>query len=437
MKKPIVAIIGAPNVGKSTFFNRMAGKKISIVDDIPGITRDRIFASTNWCGYDFIIVDTGGLDFSKSDEIYKNIFTQAQLAIDVADVIIFFVDGKTGLTHSDMEVADYLRKFKTPKIVAVNKLDNNETEKIYEFYQLGLGEPIGISAEQGKGTGDLLDEVVKNIQKVSSEDNSDGIKIAIVGKPNVGKSSLANLLLGENRTVVSSVAGTTRDAIDTPFKYNNKDYILIDTAGMRKKSRIEPSSIERYSIIRTLDAIERCDVAILVLDATEGLTDQDVKIAGLLHESQKPNVIVVNKWDLIEKDHKTMNEFIKKMDIDMAFMKYFVPLFISCKTSQRTGQVMEKVEYVYANSSRNITMGVFNSVLSNAISVTQPPFKNGRRLKITHGRQSGINPPTFLIFCNDASLAENSYMRYIENSFRNAFDFKGTPIKIIFLDNKE
>lgn len=437
MKKPLVAIVGKPNVGKSTFFNKVAGKKISIVEDIPGVTRDRIFADAEWCGYKFQIVDTGGLDFNNEDEMNKRILEQANLAIDLADVIIFFVDGKQGLTAQDMEIANYLRKSRSPKILAVNKLDNYEVEKTYEFYELGLGDPIAISAEQGKGVGDLLDEVVKYLKHIETEENDEVVKIALVGKPNAGKSSITNRLLGEDRVVVSSVAGTTRDAIDSPFRWNNKDYCLIDTAGLRRKSKIEPSSIERYSAIRTLNAIERCDVAVLVIDASQGVTEQDVKIAGSIHEQGKPSVIVVNKWDLIDKDETSVKKFEKQFQIDLAFMKYYVTLYVSCETGQRIGKIMETVDMVLKNAKREIPMALFNNVLNNAISTTEPPAKNGRRLKIIFGKQVATCPPTFNIYCNDASLVENSYIRYIENNLRRAFDFKGTPIKIQFKNKND
>ncbi len=437
MKKPLVAIVGKPNVGKSTFFNKVAGSKISIVEDIPGVTRDRIFANAEWCGYSFQIVDTGGLDFNKEDEINKRIIEQANLAIDLADVIVFFVDGKEGLTASDMEVANHLRRAKAPKIVAVNKLDNFEREKTYEFYELGLGEPIPISAEQSKGIGDLLDEIVKYLKKLNPTEEDNDIKIALVGKPNAGKSSITNKLLGEDRVVVSSVAGTTRDAIDSPFKWNNKDYCLIDTAGLRRKSKIEQGSIERYSVIRSLNAIERCDVAVLVIDASQGITEQDVKIAGLIHEQGKPSVIVINKWDLVENAEKSRKEFEKQLNDDLAFMKYYVVLFVSCETGQRIGKIMETVDMVLNNAKREIPMALFNNVLTNAITVTEPPSKNGKRLKIIFGKQVAVCPPTFNIYCNDASLVENSYIRYLENSLRRAFDFKGTPVKIQFKNKSD
>lgn len=437
MKKPLVAIVGKPNVGKSTFFNKVAGSKISIVEDIPGVTRDRIFANAEWCGYQFQIVDTGGLDFNKDDEINKHIIEQANLAIDLADVIVFFVDGKEGLTSSDMEVANHLRRAKAPKIVAVNKLDNYEREKTYEFYELGLGDPIPISAEQSKGIGDLLDEIVKYLKKIENTDDDSEIKIAIVGKPNAGKSSITNRLLGEDRVVVSSIAGTTRDAIDSPFRWNGKDYCLIDTAGLRRKSKIEAGSIERYSAIRSLNAIERCDVAVLVIDASQGITEQDVKIAGLIHEQGKPSVIVINKWDLIENVESARKEFEKQLSNDLAFMKYYVLLFVSSKTGQRVGKIMEMVDMVLSNAKKEISMSLFNNVLTNAITVTEPPSKNGKRLKIIFGKQVAVCPPTFNIYCNDSSLIENSYIRYLENSLRRAFDFKGTPIKIQFKNKNE
>lgn len=437
MKKPLVAIVGKPNVGKSTFFNKVAGSKISIVEDIPGVTRDRIFANAEWCGYQFQIVDTGGLDFNKDDEINKRIIEQANLAIDLADVIVFFVDGKEGLTSSDMEVANHLRRAKAPKIVAVNKLDNYEREKTYEFYELGLGDPIPISAEQSKGIGDLLDEIVKYLKKIENTDDDSEIKIAIVGKPNAGKSSITNRLLGEDRVVVSSIAGTTRDAIDSPFRWNGKDYCLIDTAGLRRKSKIEAGSIERYSAIRSLNAIERCDVAVLVIDASQGITEQDVKIAGLIHEQDKPSVIVINKWDLIENVESARKEFEKQLSNDLAFMRYYVLLFVSSKTGQRVGKIMEMVDMVLSNAKKEISMSLFNNVLTNAITVTEPPSKNGKRLKIIFGKQVAVCPPTFNIYCNDSSLIENSYIRYLENSLRRAFDFKGTPIKIQFKNKNE
>lgn len=437
MKKPIVAIVGKPNVGKSTFFNKVAGSKISIVEDIPGVTRDRIFANAEWSGYSFQIVDTGGLDFNKEDEINKRIIEQANLAIDLADVIILFVDGREGLTSHDIEVANHLRRAKAPKIVAVNKLDNYEYEKAYEFYELGLGEPIAISAEQSKGIGDLLDAVVTHLKKYDASSDDEIVKIALLGKPNAGKSSITNRLLGEDRVVVSSVAGTTRDAIDSPFRWNNKDYCLIDTAGLRRKSKIEPDSIERYSAIRSLTALERCDVALLVIDAEAGITEQDVRIAGLIHEQGKPSVVVVNKWDLIKDSEKARKDFEKQFEVDLAFMKYYVTIYVSCASGQRIGQIMEKVDYVLANAKRQVPMALFNNVLTNAISASEPPAKHGKKLKVIFGKQTANCPPTFTIYCNDASMIENSYIRYIENNIRRAFDYKGTPIKVQFKNKSE
>ena len=437
MKKPIVAIVGRPNVGKSTFFNKVAGSKISIVEDIPGVTRDRIIANAEWCGYQFQIVDTGGLDFKNDSEINKRIIEQANLAIDIADVIVFFVDGKQGITHQDQEIATYLRRSKAPKILAVNKLDNFEREKTYEFYELGLGDPIAVSAEQSKGIGDVLDAVVKNLNLVEKDELEGAVKIALVGKPNAGKSSLTNRLLGEDRVVVSPVAGTTRDAIDSPFRWNNADYVLIDTAGLRRKSKIQPDSIERYSVVRSLNAIERCDVAVLVIDASEGITEQDVRIAGLIHEQGKPSVIVVNKWDLIEKNEKSVKDFEHQFEVDLAFMKYFVTLYVSCETGQRIGKIMEAVNMVLTNAKRDIPMALFNNVLTNAISVTEPPAKNGKKVKIIFGKQVATCPPTFDIYTNHAELIENSYARYLENSLRRAFNFEGTPIRIRFKNKGE
>lgn len=432
MKKPLVAIVGTPNVGKSTFFNKISGKKISIVEDEPGVTRDRIYADADWCGYSFSLVDTGGLDLSKKDEMYDNILSQAKLAMELADVIVFFVDGKKGMTSSDMEVAQLLRKTKAPKIVAVNKLDSFDLEKTYEFYALRLGEPVPISCEQSKGLGDLLDIIVEKIPKVEEDEKYADTKIAIVGKPNAGKSSLTNCLLGEKRMVVSDVAGTTRDAIDSPFRYNQKDYMLIDTAGLRKKARIDNKSVERYSAIRSIEAIRRCNIALLVIDATQGITEQDVKIAGLIHEENKPSIVVVNKWDLVDKKHTSVEDFKKQLEIDLAYMKYFVTVFISCESGQRIGKVMETVEQVLINTERTITMGVFNTVLTNALAVAEPPYRNGRRLKIIFGKQTASSPPAFTIYCNNASLVDDSYSRYLENNLRSSFDFSGTPIKMIF-----
>jgi len=433
MKKPLVAIVGRPNVGKSTFFNRVCGRRLSIVEDMPGVTRDRIYADAEWCGHNFTLVDTGGLDFANAqDEIQKNIFTQAQVAIDLADVIMLFVDGREGITNNDREVATFLRKSKKPIVLVVNKLDNNEVENTYDFYELGLGEPFAVSAEQAKGIGDVLDEVVKSFKtKVTDDDLTPTIKIAIVGRPNAGKSSITNKILGEDRVVVSNVAGTTRDAIDTPFKYNGKDYVIIDTAGMRRKSQIPKESVERYSILRSLDAIERADIVLIAVDSVDKLTEQDVRIAGYVHEKGKPSIIVMNKWDLIEKDDKTINRYNEKLKEDLKFMDYFVPVYVSALTGQRLNKIMPTVETVLENAGKRISTGVLNEILQEAITVKEPPTKNGRRLKIMFSTQASTNPPTFVIFVNDSKLMHFSYERYLENCIRRQVDFSGTPIKIV------
>ena len=433
--KPLVAIVGRPNVGKSTFFNKICGRRISIVDDIAGVTRDRIYGDAEWCGNFFTLVDTGGLDFESKGEIEKNIFNQAQIAIDLADVILFFVDGKSGICGADRQVADYLMKrTKKDVILVVNKLDNLEIDNLYDFYELGFKYVYPISSEQSKGLGDLLDEVVNCLKShnFDLQENKQATKIAIVGKPNAGKSSLTNKLLGEERLVVSKIAGTTRDAIDSPFKYNGKDYILIDTAGLRKKSAIEDASIERYSVLRTIEAIKRADVVITMIDVAEGITEQDIKVAGFVHDQKKPNLIVLNKWDLIEnKDDKTINVFKKKLDEELKFMDYYVPLFISVKTGQRVAKIMEEVERVITNANKRISTGQLNDIIQSAINMKQPPSKNGQRLKILYATQTGVNPPTIVIFVNDKSLMHFSYERYLENTIRKAVDFSGTPINIV------
>ena len=437
--RPLVAVVGRPNVGKSTFFNKVCGKRISIVDDIAGVTRDRIYGDAEWCGHYFTLVDTGGLDFEEQGEIQKNIFAQAQIAIDLADVILLFVDGKTGITNADRQVAEYLRKSKKNIIVVVNKLDNFEVENSYDFYELGFKDVFAISAEQSKGLGDLLDQVVAYLKQKSknTDEPKDAVKIAIVGKPNAGKSSLTNRLLGEERLVVSSIAGTTRDAIDTPFRYNNKDYVLIDTAGLRKKNAIEDSSIERYSVLRSIEAIKRADVVLIVIDVASGITEQDVKVAGFVHEQKKPSVIVLNKWDLVEKDDKTINTYTNKLKEDLKFMDYFVPVFISAKTSQRTNKIMPLVEKVLENASKRIKTGVLNEIIQNAINMKQPPSKNGQRLKILYATQASTNPPNIVIFVNDKSALHFSYERYLENCIRSAVDFEGTPIQLTIKNRSE
>lgn len=437
--RPLVAVVGRPNVGKSTFFNKICGRRISIVDDLAGVTRDRIYGDAEWCGHYFTLVDTGGLDFEEQGEMQKNIFAQAQIAIDLADVILFFVDGKEGLTNSDRQVADFLRKCKKDVILVVNKLDNFEVENSYDFYSLGIKRLFPISAEQMKGLGDLLDEVVNCLKHNAdlTKEPTDAIKIAIVGKPNAGKSSLTNKLLGEERLVVSSVAGTTRDAIDTPFRYNGKDYVLIDTAGMRKKSVIEDSSIERYSVLRSIEAIKRADVVLVVIDIDNGITEQDIKVAGFVHEQKKPSIIVLNKWDLVEKDDKTINKYTDKLKEELKFMDYFQPLYISALTGQRTNKIMPLVETVYENASKRVKTGVLNEIIQNAINLKQPPSKNGQRLKIYYATQASTNPPNFVIFVNEKDNMHFSYLRYLENTIRKSVDFQGTPIQITIKNRSE
>lgn len=438
MRKPLVALIGRPNVGKSTFFNTICGRRISIVKDMPGVTRDRIYGDAEWCGYAFSIVDTGGLDVKNKDDFQNNITRQAQIAVELADVVVFMVDGKEGLVPADYDVADFLRKYNIPVVLVVNKLDNNEVEKSYEFYSLGIGDPFVCSAENSKGIGDILDECVSHFKnKISPEEDANKIKVAVVGKPNAGKSSIINKLLGENRVMVSNVAGTTRDAIDSPFKYNGKDYLLIDTAGIRRKRSIESESVELYSVIRAFDAIRRADVVVMVVDATEGLSEQDVRIAGFIHEEGKPSVIVMNKWDLIEKDAYSMNKFNDQLNEDLKFMSYFVPLYTSAVTGQRLNKIMESVEMVHEHASYRISTSQINEILANAVSVNEPPMKNGKRCKIYYMTQGAINPPTFIVFVNDKDLMHFSYLRYLENSIRSAVDFSGTPIKIILRSKSE
>ncbi len=432
MRKPLVALIGRPNVGKSTFFNTVCGRRISIVKDMPGVTRDRIYGDAEWCGYAFSLVDTGGLDVQNKDDFQNNITRQAQIAVELADVVVFMVDGKEGLVAADYDVADFLRKYSVPVVLVVNKLDNNELDKTYEFYSLGIGDPMICSAENSKGIGDILDECVKHFKtKISPEEDAEKIKVAVVGKPNAGKSSIINKLLGENRVMVSNVAGTTRDAIDSPFRYNDRDYLLIDTAGIRRKRSIESETVELYSVLRAFDAIRRADVVVMVVDSTEGLSEQDVRIAGFIHEEGKPSVVVMNKWDLIEKDSYSMNKFNDNLSEDLKFMSYFVPLYTSAVTGQRLNKIMESVEMVYEHSKYRISTSQINEILSNAVSVNEPPMKNGKRCKIYYMTQASVAPPTFIVFVNDKNLMHFSYLRYLENSIRSAVDFSGTPIKII------
>lgn len=439
MTKPLVAVVGRPNVGKSTFFNRMCGKRISIVKDLPGVTRDRIYADAEWQGYNFTLIDTGGIELKSDDAMYKHIRKQVEIAVDVADVIVFFVDGKQGLVASDMDVADYLRTVNKPVVLAVNKLDNFTVENmdaVYDFYQLGLGEPIGVSAEQSKGLGDLLDEIVKYFDKIES-DESDNIKIAVVGRPNVGKSSMVNKILGYERVIVSDVAGTTRDAVDTPFTRNDKNYTIIDTAGLRRKRGVEFDTVESYSVMRSIAAIKRADVVLIVFDSSEEISEQDVRIAGMVHEEGKPCIIVMNKWDVVEKDTHTIEDYKKTLDNQLAFMDYYVPIFVSAKTGQRVDRIFDVIDKVYENASRRIPTGILNDVIREAVSVNEPPSPSGRRLKILYATQTDVNPPKIVIFVNNEKILHFSYRRYLENSLRKAFDFSGTPIVVVYNSKKE
>ncbi len=436
MANPLVAIVGRPNVGKSTFFNKVCGKKISIVEDFPGVTRDRLYADAEWCGRYFTVVDTGGIELKSTDEMWRHIQKQAETAIETADVIIFFTDVKTGLNSSDEDIAIRLRKSGKPVVLAVNKLDNYDPVKLYEFYNLGLGEPFGISAEHGTGIGDLLDEVVANLDKIGAQKEDSSVKIAVVGKPNAGKSSLCNKLLGFDRTIVSDIAGTTRDAIDTPFTFNGQDYTLIDTAGIRKKKNVE-EDLEYYSVLRALGAIRRADVCVIMIDSTIGVTEQDVKICGYVHEQKKPSVVVMNKWDLVEKDTNTINKFNEKLREDLKFMDYVIPIYVSAKTGQRTEKILSLCNLALENARKKVSIGKLNELILDCVRANEPPSVNGKRLKIGYVTQADTIPPTFILFVNDESLMHFSYKRYLENSIRNAFGFEGTPINIVVREKND
>ena len=424
--------MGRPNVGKSTLFNKIVGKRIAIVEDTPGVTRDRIYADAEWLNYRFTLIDTGGIEPESEDIIAKQMRRQAELAIETANVIIFIVDGRAGITAADEEVADMLRRCKKPIVLVVNKVDHPKFEEsIYDFYSLGIGTPISISAEQGLGIGDMLDEVVAGFSTMDEDEEEHSIGIAVVGRPNVGKSSLVNALLGEERTIVSNVPGTTRDAIDSPFTYGGKDYTLIDTAGIRRKRSIEDETVERYSVIRSLAAIRRCDIALIVVDAERGLSEQDVRIAGYVHEEGKASVLVVNKWDAIEMDTYTVEKFKKEMLADLAFMSYVPMLFISAKTGQRVQKVMEMASFAYEQNSIRITTGKLNDIVNEAITMNDPPVNNGRRLRVYYSTQVSTCPPTFVIFVNEPDLMHFSYRRYLENYIRKSFSITATPIRLI------
>lgn len=439
MGKAILAIVGRPNVGKSTLFNTLAGEKISIVEDHPGVTRDRIYADVTWLNHSFSMIDTGGIEMDSKDKMLKHMREQADIAIDTADVILFLVDVRQGLVDADFKVADMLRKSGKPVILVVNKVDNFEKymPDVYEFYNLGIGDPHPISAASKLGIGDMLDAVMElfDLEKIEEEED-DRPKIAIVGKPNAGKSSLINNLLGENRVIVSDVAGTTRDAIDTEIVYNGTEYVFIDTAGLRRKSKIK-ENIERYSIIRTVAAIERSDVVILMIDATEGVSEQDAKIAGIAHARGRGLIIAVNKWDAIEKDNHTVKEYTKKVRDILSFVPYAEIIFISALTGQRTKKIFDLLETVIENHAMRIQTGVLNEILMEAVALQQPPSDKGKRLKLFYMTQVSTKPPTFVLFVNKKELMHFSYQRYIENRIRDTFGFMGTPIRIFIRERKE
>ncbi|MBO5387924.1 MAG: ribosome biogenesis GTPase Der [Lachnospiraceae bacterium] len=440
MGRPVVAIVGRPNVGKSTLFNTLAGDKISIVQDTPGVTRDRIYADVNWLNYNFTIVDTGGIEPESNDIILKSMREQAEIAISTADVIMFITDVRQGLVDADGKVADMLRRSGKPVVLVVNKVDSFEKfmPDVYEFYNLGIGDPIPVSAASQLGLGDMLDEVVKYFDASATEEIEDERpRVAIIGKPNAGKSSIINKLLGEDRVIVSDIAGTTRDAIDTTITRNGTEYVFIDTAGLRKKNKIK-EEIERYSIIRTVSAVERCNVAVLVIDATEGITDQDTKIAGIAHERGKGMIIVVNKWDALEeKNDKSVYKFTNKIREEFAYMPYAEILFVSAKTGQRLPKLFETIDAVIENHSLRIATGVLNEIMAEAVALNQPPSDKGKRLRLYYITQVSVKPPTFVIFVNDRELMHFSYTRYIENKIREAFGFRGTPLKFIIRERKE
>lgn len=440
MAKPLIAVVGRPNVGKSTFFNKIAGRRISIVEDTPGVTRDRIYADCEWLNHKFTLVDTGGIEPRTDDILLKQMRHQAEVAIETCDIILFFTDGRTGMTADDEDVATMLRKSGKPVLLVVNKVDHmGMQDGIYEFYALGLGDPFPISSTNMLGLGDLLDEMVKLFPDDADNDEGDDhtIQIAVVGRPNVGKSSLVNRILGQDRSMVSNIAGTTRDAIDTAFVRDGQRYNIIDTAGIRRKRAIEDESIERYSIVRALAAVRRCDVALIVIDAQDGVTEQDTKVAGYVHDEGKAAIIIINKWDAIEKETNTMEAFRKQVLEDLKFMDYAPVVFISALTGQRVPKVVETVKAVYEQTSRRITTGLLNDVLADITASLQAPYISGRRLKIYYATQQSTCPPTFVLFVNDETLMHFAYQRYLENQFRKAFGFEGTPIRFILREKKQ
>lgn len=435
MEKPIVSIIGTPNVGKSTLFNKIVGKKISITEDTPGVTRDRIYADASWLNRHFLLVDTGGLDLKDEDIFSSNIKAQVDLALDMSDVIIFLTDGVRGVVSSDREIANYLRKTEKKVILAVNKFDSKAAKNnLYDFYELGIGEPISISSEQGNGIGDLLDEVIVDFNISNEEDFNDDIRVSFIGKPNVGKSSLINHIIGENRSIVTNIPGTTRDSIDSKFRFNNDDYVFVDTAGLRKKKKIN-ESIERYSVIRTLTAIERSSVCVLVIDADQGVSEQDSKIVGYAHDNNRAIIIAVNKWDLIEKDNSTMKKFEAEVRKRLPFINYAPIIFISALTGQRIPRLLELISIVNNNYNHRIKTGVLNDILNKAVLMNQPPSDKGKRGKLYYGSQVSVRPPKFLLSVNDKELFHFSYLRYLENQIRQSYSFDGVPL-VLSLSNR-
>lgn len=439
MSKPIVAVVGRPNVGKSTLFNALAGERISIVKDTPGVTRDRIYTDVSWLSHEFTMIDTGGIEPDSSDVILSQMREQAMIAIDTADVIIFMTDVRQGLTDADYQVATMLRKSRKPIVLAVNKVDSFKAQQmdVYEFYNLGIGEPYAISAEGKQGLGDLLDAVISKFPEgAEAQEEDENPRIAVVGKPNVGKSSIINKLLGGNRVIVSDIAGTTRDAIDTVISRNGKNYTFIDTAGLRRKSKIK-EDLERYSIIRTVSAVERCDIAVVVIDATEGITEQDAKIAGIAHERGKGLIVAVNKWDAVEKDDKSVKEFTNKVRNTLSFAYYAEIIFISAKTGQRLPKLFDTIDEILDSQTLRVQTGVLNDILTEALAMQQPPSDKGRRLKVFYMTQVAVKPPTFVIFVNEKKLMHFSYQRYLENRVRDAFGFKGTAIRFIIRERQD
>ncbi|MBQ3392382.1 MAG: ribosome biogenesis GTPase Der [Lachnospiraceae bacterium] len=437
--KPVVAVVGRPNVGKSTLFNALAGRKISIIEDTPGVTRDRIYADCTWLNYEFTLIDTGGIEPDTKDVILSQMREQAEIAIEMADVILFMVDLKTGPVDSDTKVATMLRKSGKPVLLVVNKVDNptKQMADVYEFYNLGIGDPWPVSSANKTGLGDLLDEVVRNFDAAAgTEEEDDAIHVAIVGKPNVGKSSIINRLIGENRVIVSDIAGTTRDAIDTRVRHDGKEYVLIDTAGLRRKNKIK-GSLERYMILRTVGAVERSDITVLVIDAQEGITEQDAKIAGIAHEKGKAVIVAVNKWDLPEKDNQTVKKFTDKIRSVLSFLSYAEIIFISAKTGQRLPKLYDEIDLVSANQNMRIQTGVLNEIINEACVMQQPPSDKGRMLRILYSTQVGVKPPTFVLFVNDKELMHFSYQRYLENRIRDTFGFKGTPLRFIIRERSQ